>query len=385
MIIAGIDVSKDSVTVCLLEKLPDDFRGYAKSYKPYKFKVDEIGRLLELPFDAAVLEPTGGHYSRLWAERIKRTGREVRWVGHQEVAAYRKSFRLPDKTDKTDGLAIACYGLERWDRPNFFLTERAALPLRLRELYLQLQFLNRAGVHTINRCRQQLAHEWPEVAHRQANRAWGGNIQGLWLAIAGEKISQKWQQELDKSEGLGLSEFTRELARMIVQNEQAQLRIERDLDLILADEELKLYLEAMDLFQFGPTTSVALLSAIYPFEKFKGHRSPLGAFKMCCGMAQIWHESGDYTGWVPGGSVEIRKAMWLWAKRVIPVNKAHQPEASPEIEALRDYYLNGTTVKGEDGPKQISPGIGNQRLMRVSRRALTMLYRELKRRTSNLY
>jgi hypothetical protein len=374
MIIAGIDVSKASVTVCLLENIPSDMKAYAKTYKALVFKATEIDKLLALKFDAAVLEPTGGHYSRLWAERIKQSGRKVRWVGHQEVAGYRKSYRLPDKTDKTDGLALACYGLERWENVNYFLTERAELPLRLRELCLQLQFLNHSATPMINRLRQQLAHEWPEVANKSAARHWLAPPQGLWMAIANEAISKKWQRELDQSQGLGLSLFSRDLGIAIVANERAQIRIEAELEQILRDEDLQRYLECMDRFNFGRRTSCALLSAIYPIEKFNGHRNPLGAFKLCCGMAQVWVQSGDYTGWIPGGSSDIRKALWFWSLSTMG-QRRQQRATTPEIEQLRDYYKNGSVVAGE----HLDPGRGNQRLMRVARRALTMLYRDLKK------
>lgn len=374
MIIAGIDVSKDSVTVCLLENFPTtELKIYAKSYKALKFRVSEIDRFLELKFDAAVLEPTGGHYSRLWAERIKRTGREVRWVGHQEVAAYRKSFRLPDKTDKTDALAIACYGWERWNNPSYFLSERAELPLKLRELYLQLQFLNHAATPLINRLRQQLSHEWPEVAAKTVKRGWMCPVQGLWLAIAQEHISKKWQKSLDDSQGLGLSLFSRDLAEAIVKNERSQIRIEAELELLLRDEDLQRYLKCMEKFNFGRRTAIAILSGIYPLSKFNGHRNPLGAFKLCCGMAQVWVQSGDYTGWTPGGSADIRKALWLWA--LGSMSEKRQQVVTEEIQSLRDYYKNGTITP--DG-QHLDAGKGNQRIMRVARRALTMLYRDLR-------
>jgi hypothetical protein len=269
--------------------------------------------------------------------------------------------------------------LERWHKPQYFLSERAEIPLRLRDLYMQLQFLNHSGTPLINRIRQQLAHEWPEVAQKNTSRRWMGRVQGLWLAIADEKVSAKWQASLDESQGLGLTPFTRYLAQAIVINEREQIRIEAEAEAILADADVQRYLEVMEQFKFGRRTAIALLSAIYPIERFKGHHNPLGAFKLCCGMAQIWHESGDYTGWIPGGSKEIRTALWNWSLATIPVNAKRQGETTAEIEMLRDYYNNGTVIATEEGELEtLDPGIGNQRLMRVCRRALTMLYRQLK-------
>jgi transposase len=375
MKIAGIDVSKDSVTVALLDRLPsEEMKKFCKTFKPLKFKVQDIEKLLALEFDAAVLEPTGIHYSRIWAEKIRASGRIVRWVGHQEIAAYRKSYKLPDKTDKTDSIAIACYGLERWDKTGYFLSERAELPLKLRELYLRTQFLNSAATPLINRLRQQLSHECPELAQKAVGRAWLAPVPGMWLAIANEKRSQRWEDLIQQSQGLGISQFSEHLAQGIIHNDRAAIAVEKEIEAILQDAELQRYLEVMEHFRFGRRTSTALLSSIYPIEKFKGHHNPLGAFKACCGMAQIWHESGDYTGWIPGGSAEVRSALWRWAFGTIPQNKVN----SPELEMLRDYYQNGTTVTEDGELKTLSPGKGNQRLMRTVRRAVTMLYRQLK-------
>lgn len=335
MRIAGIDVSKDSVTVALLDRLPfEEMKQFCQTYKTTKFKIADLDKLIALEFDAAVLEPTGIHYSRIWAEKIRASGRIVRWVGHQEIAAYRKSYRLPDKTDKTDAIAIACYALERWDKPGYFLTERAELPLKLRELYLRTHFLNRSGTPLINRLRQQLSHECPELAQKKACRGWLAPVPGLWLAIANEKHSNHWQEKIDNSQGLGISQFSAHLAQGIVLNDRTALAIEAEIEAILQDEGLQTYLTVMENFHFGRRISTALLSSIYPIEKFKGHHNPLGAFKLSCGMAQIWRESGDFTGWIPGGSSEVRSALWQWAFATIPQNKV----STPELETLRDYY-----------------------------------------------
>lgn len=376
--VAGIDVSRGSVTVAILDKLPDKrLKDFIKGCKVRKFKSVEIEQLLALEFDCAVLEPTGGHYSKFWAIKIEQSGREVRWVGHREVHGYRESWRLPDKTDKTDAVALACYGLERWHMPGMFLDIRDDLASQLREKHLQIQFYNRAGVPLINRLRQQLHWECPELAQRTADRRWLGNPCGLWRAIAGD-TSLKWQPTLDNSIGSGISPFSRELAAKITSIERSVLRIESEVELVLQAPQLQPYLAAMEPFHFGRRTSVALLSAIYPIEKFKGKRNPLGAFKLCCGLAQVWVESGDFKGWTAGGDTNIRKALWLWAFVTIPQTKA----TSPELEVLRDYYYNGSTQTiVKDGNKTIEHfdhGKGSQRLMRTVRRALTMLYRKLK-------
>ncbi|NJO81186.1 MAG: IS110 family transposase [Cyanobacteria bacterium RM1_2_2] len=376
--VAGIDVSRGSVTVAILDKLPDQrLKDFIKGCKIRKFKSAEIEQLLALEFDCAVLEPTGGHYSKFWAIKIEQSGRQVRWVGHREVHGYRESWRLPDKTDKTDAVALACYGLERWNMPGMFLELRDDLALELREKHLQIQFLNRSGVPFINRLRQQLHWECPELAEKTVDRRWLGGPAGMWRAIGGDS-SPRWDAILNHSIGLGISPFSRELAAKITAIERSILRIESEIELLLQAPELKAYLTAMEPFHFGRRASVAILSAIYPLDKFRGKRNPLGAFKLSCGLAQVWVESGDFKGWSAGGDSNIRKALWLWAFVTIPQNKV----TSPELEILRDYYQNGSTqVIVKDGVETVEHfdhGKGSQRLMRTARRALTMLYRKLR-------
>ncbi|MDJ0733132.1 MAG: hypothetical protein QNJ47_03450 [Nostocaceae cyanobacterium] len=45
-----------------------------------------------------VLEPTGVHYSWIWAHICQAEGIKVVWVGHAEAVHYRKQNQLPDKT-----------------------------------------------------------------------------------------------------------------------------------------------------------------------------------------------------------------------------------------------------------------------------------------------
>lgn len=379
MRIAGLDVSRSSVTVAVLSELPEiEFKLFVKRCKVQKFEISEVDRLLALEFDAAILEPTGGHYSRLWAELVKKSGREVRWVGHREVAGFRTSWKLPDKTDKTDAVALACYGLERWNRPKQFLDPRGEAAAKLRELYLELQFLNHSTTPFINRLRQQLAWECPELAQHAAQRRWLGGSCGLWKAVAANAGTPKWAKVISSSKGLGIGPFSQALAAQIVQLETEELRIEAEIELVLKAPEFERYLEAMEPFCFGRRTSTAILSSVYPVEKFSERSNPLGAFKLCCGMAQIWHQSGEFEGWIPGGPATIRSALWLWAKNTIPPRKGGWSYSSPELALLRDYYQNGTEVEVEGEVKHLEPGKGSQRLMRVARRALTLLYRKLR-------
>jgi len=64
----------------------------------------------EVKPDYAILEPTGNHYSRIWAAILKKLEIKVLWVGHVELRRYRGGKNLPNKSDPADALAMAAYG-----------------------------------------------------------------------------------------------------------------------------------------------------------------------------------------------------------------------------------------------------------------------------------
>jgi hypothetical protein len=402
MKIAGIDVSRNAVTVCILEELPRDLKRFKSRWKPMKFKADQegISDLLKLEFDAAILEPTGYHYSKLWAHHLIANNRDVRWVGHWEVASYREAWKCFNKSDKADAIALACYGLERWDRPQFFLSP---CQQEIKQLYLQLESLNRIKNPIANRLRQQLTHQIPEIAEKAANRSWlKPNPPGIWLAISGEKVSKKWSGEFDQTIGTGLSPFSRGLAAQLCQLERQEYDLECLIAIELAKPEYAAYMQVFERFDFGERTSSALLGAIYPIEQFlneynrpiiehvetkpgkrSGRNRSLSAFKLACGVGMTWHQSGDYEGWKPGGRSDVRRALWRWCMTVVLGHTALKTKRDPTyqpseiIARLKEYYEHGSTQVINGETKHFTPGIRNQKIMRVVRRALEQLFREL--------
>ncbi|NJR40810.1 MAG: IS110 family transposase [Leptolyngbyaceae cyanobacterium CSU_1_4] len=202
--ILGLDVSKASVTACLLSEVPDDLKAYHRTHKLpiFKANVENINDLLNLEFDAVALEPTGIHYAKIWVHWLEQAGKPIRWVGHREVRHYREAHRLPNKSDNADAIAIAAYALENWHKPKAFVEGKGE---DLRYLYLQLQSLIGLRGPALQRLRLQLAHECPELAERVIIRAWRQETPGMIQAIAGEKVSIKWQKEIERSIGIGLT------------------------------------------------------------------------------------------------------------------------------------------------------------------------------------
>lgn len=394
--ICGLDISRNSATVCILETIPHDF----KKVKTKKLKLNQKGleTLLSLEFEIAILEPTGGHYSRLWAHAIRQAGREVRWVDHETVESHRRSHRLINKSDSLDAAILAVYGLERIDTKGAFLAEQPSQALN--DFILQLESINRIRTPMINRLRQQLCHEWPEVSERVINAS-ETQPGGLWRAIADEYWSPKLEREYKETIGLGISEFSQGLARMICEAGRQKIKLEGQIIQELDKPDYAPYLEALAEFGIQPgITAASLILAIYPFERFldgdrkvikdrvisvngkrvKRNRS-LAAYKMACGMGMTWYQSGDKEGWRPGGRAVTRKAIWRWVKMKIVM----KPDTSnPHIKKLRDYYENGTKAWIADKTtnycakeKQLDPGIRNQRVQRVARRFIESLFHEL--------
>ncbi|MEH1871345.1 hypothetical protein [Nostoc sp.] len=106
--ILGIDVSKSSVTTHILTQYPkgglqaywNKTRNKASTLYPafysnpdaknqQKSAFDFADYLAEIKPDYAILEPTGNHYSRLWASILNKLEIKMLWVGHVELRRYR--------------------------------------------------------------------------------------------------------------------------------------------------------------------------------------------------------------------------------------------------------------------------------------------------------
>lgn len=376
-VIAGLDISNGKATIALVDRKPDDLKQFHRSYQAVEVNADQEGitDLLNLNFSTAILEPTGMHYSKIFADAIERSGRVVRWVDHQIIANYRKAHQLPNKNDQADAIALACYGLEHHNQEQFFLSLQSS---RVRELYLQLESLNRIKNPIINRLRQQLAHDYPEASKRMADRDWlSSNPPGLWSFIAGEGARRQklWQAELERSVGAGISTFSKGLAHLLCELEREEYAIEVELNEAMSDPLFIPYLKVLEQYSITKRTAAALLSQIYPMGKFllpdgrqnidhingsKRNRS-LGAFKLSLGIGLVQHQSGNLTTWKAGGSKHCRTALWRWCKTTIIMR---QEESTPQLEFLQTYYEN-------------CEGKGDQRVMKVVSKAVRMIYSEL--------
>lgn len=381
MRVVGVDVSRGHVCACALEQIPRSLKVTKADVLTLQADRPGLETLIEMGGDLYVLEPTGTHYSRLWAERLEQAGLKVGWVSNGALQAYRKDQKVGNKSDAIDAVGLAAYGLERHDRPQHWIQHQ---PSTLKDLYYSQQHLKRLTNPLINRLRQQLAHEWPEMAQKDLINA-PGTASGLVHFIAGEPHSRKkWAETYRETIGLGLSDFSKRLARHLIAIQADRAEISAQILTELAQPLYAPYVRACERVGMLPGNTMALIvGTAYPFERFLGpdglprdeHRQggngkrqrvrrSLQSFKMACGMGMVQIQSGQKEQWVKGGSAEIRSALWTWITATLIFKKA-MPLENEVLEALRQYYCSGLA------------GVRNQRQSRLIRRWLEALYREL--------
>ncbi|MEM9449679.1 MAG: transposase [Cyanobacteria bacterium P01_E01_bin.6] len=352
--VLGLDISKMSATACVLTSIPHDPKSWLRRNKPATIKVDSEGRkeLLKLDFDFAVMEPTGV-YSRVWRHWLGSAGKSFRLVGHHELKAYREGWKIPSKTDKLDALALAMYGIERGDRPECWISDKEH---RLSDLVALHVHLNNQKNGLQNYLRQKLCYQVPEWYDRKIIRPWGRtSVPGIYMAIAGNP-SSKWEAELSSTCGVGLDATAASLARALMAIETEEIEVEQAIIEEIGKSEYSRYLSASETCDMSEWLTVNILSCVYPFEQFlrNGKRvnvhtytannkrvrrdESLRSFKLSVGLGLVWAQSGDWSGWTPGGSGVTRSAIhnsvscqYMRHKKLIK----NGAEGIPELEIVK--------------------------------------------------
>jgi len=336
--IIGLDISKASVSACLISEKIDDPREFYHHYDFKKFAATAhgISQLLALTGDSnntiAVMEPTGVNYQILWGTQLARAGVEVRLVGHKELRSFREHhLGLPDKDDDADALALAIYGWDYIATPGRFVQSRDRTIVQIRRLVLRLAHLNRVQ-SPINRARQDLAWQFPEAALIRSLRS-GEKVPLLWGWLCGQRQSVKYDLLLERSIGLGITDEVRRHAARICDIQREEMVLEFELSKLVAESQFLPYRKVFARFGFGRRVEALLLSQLYPFENYlaadgkpdvnirKGRRSgfptkqhlSLHRFCKALGYAPSQESSGDINkSKVVGGSDLCRKALWQW-------------------------------------------------------------------------
>jgi transposase len=385
--VLGLDVSKSSVSCCLLENKPSDPRQFYYEYRFMKFNANRAGveAMLALNADIAILEPTGTNYSTIWAEHLRRAGIKVLLVGHKELRNYRANhLALPDKDDDADALALACYWFDYCGNQRRFVDNRCGIIRHIRRLILRLNHLNRVQSPIVNRLRQDLAWQFPEVALIQSKPG-KSKVSPLWGWLAGEYVSLRYDAIYQNSIGLGITDAVRFHAQRMCSLQREEKLIEQEIQHLLADARFKAYIKVFSEFGFGLRLQAMILSQIFPIEFFlmngkpevqirKGRKSgkptkryiSLRKFQKCLGLAPSLESSGDkHHSKVNSGSKLCRKAFWQWVFSRLEVKKCR---LNNHIHSSLCKYLDFEKASGK--PIRLVRS-------RVASKAVKMLFKEI--------
>ncbi|WP_019487433.1 IS110 family transposase [Kamptonema formosum] len=352
--VLGLDICKSSVVACLLTEKPTEPRQLYYDIEFLTLSADAAGikQMLELKPDVAIMEPTGVNYARLWGTHLARAGVEVRLVSNNKLPSYRSELDLPDKDDEADALALACYYFDYKDSPRRFVQIREQKTARLRELALRLAHYNRVQSPIINRLRQDLAWQMPEVMNVQSKRS-GDNLPLLWGWMAGERKSAKYDKLHLQTVGTGITQETRFAAKMLCDLQLQERLIELEATkLMMSDSRFFPYRKVFTSFGFGLRTQFLLLSQIFPLENYlnaegrpeviirkgKNSKKPTKRyfserrFMKALGAAPVREWSGDEKKKSKkAGSSLCRQALWQWLFTRIEVRKSRVPSFVGEL------------------------------------------------------
>ncbi|MBH8564713.1 transposase [Nostoc sp. CENA67] len=443
----GVDVSKSSVTCHILTSYPKGglknywqksrtkannlFPTFYSSPKPkgnQKSAFDFADYVKDNNPDVAILEPTGNHYSRLWARILESLGVKILWVGHIELRRYRGGKNLPNKSDAADALAMAAYALDQENQlesgelnERQFLMHRPEVIDQLRELVQKLEHLNRVQSPIINYTRQALAWQFPEKAHSKTETTKLGNVPPLWGWLAQRELevhpatykslTKAYQQSVAVQFGFSIDPFVRLHADWLCDIALEEQRLEVELKALVNDHQFFKYNQVFDNFKFGLRVRARLLSRIYPFEAFLVNGKPLierevrevkkkevtrengkrvvkfspgdvkrvkrnrsrDAFKLRLGMGTVLEQSGDKLVEKGSGSALCRMNFWQHVITKIEVDRLPDNNIGLEIAEYKAELKKNVDASG----KQLLNGKHLQ--SKLSSKVANMLFRELTR------
>lgn len=351
-LVCGADVCKDSIVCCFLEKRPKNIPEYFKENKhnfpKFYANMDGAIEFLAMKPTVLILEPTGTNYSWIWAELATQNDIKVLWVPHNVTMSYRVRYSLPAKNDQADALALALEGFLEPDLPeNFLRFDHNNNSSYLRDLVLHHESLNRIKSPVVNRLRQQLAREFPEVALMQSMEAPDGEIP-LWAWLAGidrqlkrksSYYDKKWQQSLGKFLGLEISQFTKDLALQLREIEHQQRKMEAEMSRELRSPTFEPYYRVLRRFGLCDKRCCFIIALIFPIEKFFGSgrmRAARGRFKQRLGLGKVEDSSGDSKKLKASGSFLARQFLYMHVYQTCTQDK---PKSyTLEQDMVVDYY-----------------------------------------------
>jgi len=381
-LIIGIDISRSSISACFLTEKPQNPREnyFDADIETYHANLENLNRLrLKIDrFNAhqiiAICEPTGINYAKLWMNKLADWGCEVRLISNSKLPNFRsellgKEGKSGAKTDDIDAYAIACWYYFKSDKD--YLNIRDPLVSQIKSICLRLEHLNRIQNPIINRMRQELSWQCPEIAQVKSAKLNDDLPPLLWGWLAGLRASKKYERILEATIGSGIERQTRWAARQYCYIEDEVYKLKRQLQTLIYDQQFEPYREIFTKFGFGFQLQGYLLGAIYPIQDFLKEGKPevklrknrrTGAesklklserrFMRAVGMGVIREDSGQKKKGKQSGSALCRKALWQWLFTRIETSRSNPPlkfqygdEMMSPSENLQRRKKGGTPVK----------------------------------------
>lgn len=355
-LIIGLDVGHHvEITACFLLEKPQNPREefYDADIETYNANLENLNKLKAKieSFNAdrvvAICEPTGINYARLWLNKLSDWGYETRMISNSKLPNYRKELMGKEgnsdaKTDEIDAFAIACYFYDKEDRD--YLRVREPIVRQIKYIYLRLEHLNRIQNPIINRMRQELSWQCPEVGKVRSKAASEELAPLLWGWLAGLRKSKKYDRILENTIGTGIERETRWAAQRYCEIESEIQKLRKELMELLTVPEFTKYRKVFTKFGFGLNLQGYLLGACYPIEDFlkdgkpevkirknrkTGRVSKLKLserrFMRAVGMGVVREDSGKKKKGKQSGSALCRKALWQWCFTRLEVAKNKPP------------------------------------------------------------
>ena len=277
------------------------------------------------------------------------------------------------KTDEIDAFAIACW---YYDKPKTsYLRIRDPLVVEIKRICLRLEHLNRLQSPIVNRMRQELTWQCPEIASVRSAKLQEDLAPLMWGWLAKLRKSQKYDRILAATTGSGIEYETRWAAKQYCEIEEEVFRGKKQLISFIDHPQFEEYQRIFAKFGFGYQLRGYLLGAIYPIKDFlkngkpevkvrknrqTGKESKLKLserrFMRAVGMGVVREDSGQKKKGKQSGSALCRKALWQWCFTRLEVSRNNPQlkfvygqgkdaeEMSP-AENLKRRKKGGTPVK----------------------------------------
>jgi hypothetical protein len=385
-LIVGIDVGRSSVAACFMLEKPSNPRDdyFDADIEVFHSNLENLNKLRAKieSFNAdkvvAICEPTGINYAKLWINKLADWGAEVRMISNSKLPNYRaelmgKEGKSGAKTDDIDAFAIACWYFDKAE--SSYLKIRHPLVVRIKQICLRIEHLNRVQSPIVNRMRQELTWQCPEIAQVRSAKLQEELPPLMWGWLAGRRKSKKYDRILEATVGSGIEPQTRWAANQYCEIEEEIFKLKKQLVELIDNPQFEEYRRIFTKFGFGCQLQGYLLGAIYPIEDFLKDGRPEvklrknrqtgkecklklseRRFMRAVGMGVIRDDSGQKKKGKQSGSALCRKALWQWCFTRLEVARNNPPlkfvygqgkdaeEMSP-TENLRRRKKGGTPIK----------------------------------------